>query len=130
VVICIPSPWSESWISRINDRSRAKDCTKAHTRGCDEHIEIAPMDHPYRREETEELLEHHNCHDAKVRGFVFKLLWGFTPTLERQRAWYPQVYNRPELFLCAKCKQTTETPEHMFECADRTEIETCFRDRY
>jgi hypothetical protein len=70
-----------------------------------------------------------NNHDAKARGFWFKLLLGFLPTLERQRAWYPQVYNRPELYLCAKCKQTTETPEHMFECADRTEIEACFRDR-
>jgi hypothetical protein len=43
---------------------------------------------------------------------------------------HPQVYNRPELFLCAKCKQTTETTEHMFECADCAEIEACFRDRY
>jgi hypothetical protein len=71
-----------------------------------------------------------NDHDTRLGGFWFKLILGFLPTLERQRAWYPQVYNRPELFLCAKCKQTTETPEHMFECVDRTEIEACFRDRY
>jgi hypothetical protein len=40
------------------------------------------------------------------------------------------VQSPPELFLCAKYKQTTETPEHIFECADRTEIEAYFRDRY
>jgi hypothetical protein len=70
-----------------------------------------------------------NYHDTRFRGFRLKLLLGFLPTLERQQAWYPQVYNRPELFLCAKCKQTT-SPEHMFECADRMEREACFRDRY
>jgi RNase H len=71
-----------------------------------------------------------NGRDANVRAFGYKQLMGFLPTLARQRAWYPQVYNRPELYRCAKCRQTDETPDHIYECADHTEVETYFRDKY
>jgi hypothetical protein len=40
--------------------------------------------------------------------------------LARQAAWYPEVYDRPELYLCAKCHQPDETQEHIYECTDHS----------
>ena len=71
-----------------------------------------------------------NHRDAHVRAFGYKLLTGFLPTLARQRAWYPEVYNRPELFLCAKCSRPDETQEHIFECANQDEVTECFRAKF
>jgi hypothetical protein len=71
-----------------------------------------------------------NSRDAHARAFAFKLLMGFLATLERQRAWYPDVYNRPELYSCAKCHQPDETQEHIYECADHSEVEECFRAKF
>jgi hypothetical protein len=71
-----------------------------------------------------------NNRDASMRAFGYKQLMGFLPTLARQRSWYPDVYNRQELFECAKCKHPNETPEHIYECADHTQVEQCFRDRF
>ena len=69
-------------------------------------------------------------HDANFQSFCYKLLLGCLPTLERQRAWYPDVYDRPELYLCARCKQAPETTEHMVECADPAETEAWFKYNY
>jgi len=69
-------------------------------------------------------------HDSYVRSFGYKLLMGFLPTLARQRAWYPDVSNRPELDQCAKCGQLWETQEHLYECADHAATEECFRERF
>ena len=55
---------------------------------------------------------------------------GFLPTLARQHAWYPEVYSRPELVQCAKCKQPEETQDHLHECADRMAVEECFQARF
>jgi hypothetical protein len=55
---------------------------------------------------------------------------GFLPTLARQHAWYPEVYDRPELSSCAKCNQTDETQEHIYECADHEEVEECFGAKF
>jgi hypothetical protein len=51
----------------------------------------------------------------------------FLPTLQRQQAWCPQVYNSALLVRCAKYGHTPETPEHILECADRAEVEAHFR---
>ena len=71
-----------------------------------------------------------NSRDANIRAFGYKLLMGFLPTLARQRSWYPGVYNRPELYRCAKCGQTEETQEHIYDCADHSETEERFRAEY
>ena len=71
-----------------------------------------------------------NRRDASMRAFGYKQLMGFLPTLERQRAWYPHVYDCEELYRCAKCLHLGETPDHIYECADHTQVELCFRDRY
>ena len=63
-----------------------------------------------------------NSRDAHVRAFAFKLLMGFLATLARQAAWYPEVYDRPELYSCAKCHQPDETQDHIYECADHSEV--------
>ena len=68
-----------------------------------------------------------NMRDMHTRAFGYKQLMRFLPTLERQQAWYPQVYNSAELVQCAKCGHTPETPEHMAECADRAEVEAQFK---
>jgi hypothetical protein len=57
---------------------------------------------------TGEIQKKKKCWNNK-RAFGFKLLMGFLPTLARQRAWYPEVYNRPVLFQCAKCGQSKTT---------------------
>src|SRR3954447_2616432 len=64
-----------------------------------------------------------NDRDSHMRAFGFKQLMGFLPTLARQHAWYPWVYNQPELVRCAKCQQPGETQEHMHECADHWAVE-------
>src|SRR5262249_40354895 len=71
-----------------------------------------------------------NLRDCNIRAFGYKLLMGFLPTLERQRAWYPEVYNRQQLYQCAKCEEPNETPVHIYTCADSSQVEQCFRDRY
>ncbi len=71
-----------------------------------------------------------NSRDANIRAFGYKLLFGFLPTLARERAWYPDVYDRPELYQCAKCGQTEETQDHIYECADHRAVEECFRNKY
>jgi hypothetical protein len=71
-----------------------------------------------------------NYRDTNTRAFGYKLLMGFLPTLARQRAWYPGVYSRPELYRCAKCGQTEETQKHIYDCADHTETEEHFRNEY
>jgi hypothetical protein len=71
-----------------------------------------------------------NRRDSLIRAFGHKQLMGFLPTLARQRAWYPGVYNRQELTECAKCKHANETAEHIYECADHTQVERCFGDRF
>jgi hypothetical protein len=71
-----------------------------------------------------------NSHDSHIRAFGYKQLLGFLPTLARQRAWYPDVYNRPSLYKCAKCGDEWETQEHIYDCADRAEIEECFEAKY
>ena len=71
-----------------------------------------------------------NSRDAHVRAFAYKQLMGFLPTLERQHAWYPHVYNRAALIRCAKCGHTPETQEHVYVCADHAEVERHFRDSY
>jgi hypothetical protein len=71
-----------------------------------------------------------NARDAHIRAFGFKLSMGFLPTLARQRAWYPDVYNRPELVKCAKCGHTPETQEHIFDCADHEAVKECFKARF
>jgi len=70
-----------------------------------------------------------NNRDCTIRAFGYKLLMGFLPSLERQRSWYPEVYNRQELFECAKCNHPNETPEHIYECTDHSQVEECFRDK-
>jgi len=71
-----------------------------------------------------------NHHDANIRAFGYKLLFEFLATLLRQLAWYPSVYNRPELCQCAKCGQMEETQEHIYECADHSAVEEYFRNKY
>jgi hypothetical protein len=71
-----------------------------------------------------------NSRDAHVRAFGYKLIMGFLATLARQRAWYPEVYNRPELYSCAKCHQPDETQEHIYACADHSEVEECFGAKF
>jgi len=71
-----------------------------------------------------------NSRDAHMRAFAYKQLMGFLPTLERQHAWYPHVYNRPSLIQCAKCGHTPETQEHVYACADHAAAESRFRDTY
>ena len=71
-----------------------------------------------------------NSRDAHTRAFACKQLMGFLPTLARQHAWYPHVYNRPPLIQCAKCGHTPETQEHVYACADHAEVERHFRDSY
>jgi len=71
-----------------------------------------------------------NSRDAHMRAFAYKQLMGFLPTLARQHAWYPHVYNRPSLTQCAKCGHTPETQEHVYACADHAEAERHFRDSY
>jgi hypothetical protein len=51
---------------------------------------------------------------------------GFLATLARQSAWYPEVYSRPELCVCAKCKQPGETQEHLYACADHRAVKGQF----
>jgi len=68
--------------------------------------------------------------DSHIRAFGYKLLTGFLPTLARQRAWYPDVYDRPELYQCAKCGDPRETQDHLYECADHAATEECFRERH
>ena len=70
-----------------------------------------------------------NLRDTTIRAFWYNLLMGFFPTLERQRWWYPEVDNHQELAECAKCNHPFETPEHIDECADHSQVELCFRDR-
>ena len=60
----------------------------------------------------------------------YKLLVNYLPTLARQHAWYPHVYNRPELIQCAKCGHTPETQDARLPCADHAEAERHFRDSY
>ena len=71
-----------------------------------------------------------NSRDAHIRAFAFKLLMGFLATLARQAAWYPEVYDRPELYSCAKCHQPNETQEHIYECADHSEVTECFGAKF
>ena len=71
-----------------------------------------------------------NHRDANIRVFGYKLLFGFLPTLLRQLAWYSSVYSCPELYQCAKCGQMEETQEHIYECADHSAVEECFRNKY
>ena len=71
-----------------------------------------------------------NSRDAHIRAFGYKQLMGFLPTLARQCAWYPEVYNRSELYSCAKCGQMDETQEHTYECADHSEAEECFGAKF
>ena len=71
-----------------------------------------------------------NSRDAHVRAFAFKLLMGFLATLARQAAWYPEVDSRPELYSCANCHQPDETQEHIYECADHSEVEECFGAKF
>jgi ribonuclease HI len=71
-----------------------------------------------------------NSRDAHMRAFGYKQLMGFLPTLERQRAWYPDVYDRPALFQCAKCGHAPETPEHIYECADHASVRDQFITSY
>jgi len=86
------------------------------------------MDHPPERpDEDEEMLEHHQ-HQI-MRAFRLKQLIGFLQTLARQAAWYPDVYNRPELVQCAKCNQPGETQEHLYDCADQRDVEEGFQAR-
>jgi len=54
----------------------------------------------------------------------------FLATLARQAAWYPEVYDRPELYSCAKCHQPDETQEHIHECADHSEVVECFGAKF
>jgi hypothetical protein len=68
-----------------------------------------------------------NMRDASIRAFGYKQLMRLLPTLQRQQAWYPQVYNSALLVQCAKCGHTPETPEHIFVCADHAEVKTHFR---
>jgi len=67
-----------------------------------------------------------NSRDAHMRAFGYKQLMGFLATLERQRAWYPGVYDRPALFQCAKCGHSPETQEHVHECADHAAVRSQF----
>jgi len=55
---------------------------------------------------------------------------GFLATLARQAAWYPEVYDRPEVRSCAKCHQPDETQDHIYECADHSEVEECFGAKF
>ena len=71
-----------------------------------------------------------NERDSHMRAFGFKLLMGFLPTLARQRAWYPTVYDRPELSSCAKCGHSEETQEHLFECADHQAVKQQFQANF
>jgi len=71
-----------------------------------------------------------NIRDGNMRAFGLKQLMGFLPTLARQQAWYPDVYNSPELVQCAKCKQPGETQEHLYECADHMAVKETFQARY
>ena len=71
-----------------------------------------------------------NLRDCTIRAFGYKLLMGFLPTLERQRSWYPEVYNPKNLIKCAKCEHEVETLEHLYGCADHSQVEQCFRDRF
>jgi ribonuclease HI len=71
-----------------------------------------------------------NSHDSHIRAFGYKHLLGFLPTLARQRAWYPEVYDRPSLYKCAKCGDEWETQEHIYDCADHSAAEECFGDKY
>jgi len=71
-----------------------------------------------------------NSRDAHMRAFAYKQLMGFLPTLERQHAWYPHVYNHPSLIQCAKCGHTPETQEHVYACADHAAAESHFRGCY
>jgi hypothetical protein len=71
-----------------------------------------------------------NHRDANIRAFGYKLLLGFLPTLLRQLAWYPSVYNCPEIRQCAKCGQMEETQEHIYACADHSAVEEYFRNKY
>src|SRR5215471_16696034 len=58
-----------------------------------------------------------NSRDSHIRAFGYKLLMGFLPTLARERAWYPEIYNRPSLYKCAKCGDERETQGHLYSCA-------------
>ena len=71
-----------------------------------------------------------NSRDAHIRAFGYKQLMGFLPTLQRQQAWYPEVYNRPELVRCAKCGHTPETQDHVYQCADHAAVEAQFIESY
>lgn len=68
--------------------------------------------------------------DSHMRAFGFKQLMGFLPTLARQRAWYPWVYDRRELWQCAKCGEPDETQEHLLACADHEAVKERFARRY
>jgi len=71
-----------------------------------------------------------NIRDSNIRAFGLKQLMGFLPTLARQEAWYPNVYDRPELIRCAKCSQPGETQEHLYECADHLAVKESFQARF
>ena len=75
-----------------------------------------------------------NSHDSNqnshIRAFGYNQLMGFLPTLARQRAWYPEVYDRPSLYKGAKCGNEWETQEHIYDCADHSATEECFGDKY
>jgi RNase H len=85
---------------------------------------------------TNGVLEKKKCwnitshHDSTIRAFAFKQLMGFLPTLARQHAWYPWVYNHPGLTQCAKCNHPEETQEHLYECADHMAVEEWFIARF
>ena len=40
------------------------------------------------------------------------------------------MYNRQELVECAKCSHPNETPKHIYDCADHSQVDQCFRDRF
>ena len=73
--------------------------------------------------ETKKCWKITNSRDAHLRAFGYKQLMGFLPTLQRQQAWYPEVYNRPELVRCAKCGHTPETQDHIYQCADHAVVD-------
>lgn len=71
-----------------------------------------------------------NSRDDHMRAAGYKRLVGFLPTLQRQQAWYPEVYSRPELVRCAKCGHTPETQDHILECADPAAVQAAFTSAY
>jgi len=54
-----------------------------------------------------------NSQDLYIRSFAVKQLFDLLPTMERQNAWYPDIYKTSA---CSKCNYVPENIEHIITC--------------